>query len=65
MVNPVFLPPLPFADCEFDPVPPWDTNRMESVGSMTPYWKAKYRFVPTAGAARQGRCVCDAGGRRW
>ncbi|MCT7665661.1 hypothetical protein [Shinella kummerowiae] len=49
MVNPVFLPALPFADCEFDPVQPWDTNRMEgrrteSVGSMTPYWKAKYRF---------------------
>lgn len=49
MVNPILLPALPFADCEFDPVRIWDTNRMEgrrteSVGSVQPYWKAKYRF---------------------
>lgn len=49
MVDPFPLPNLPYADCEFDPVQPWDTNRMEgrrteSVGSITPYWVAKYRF---------------------
>lgn len=49
MVSPISLPNLPYADCEFDPVQPWDTNRMEgrrteSVGGVTPYWVAKYRF---------------------
>lgn len=49
MANPIALPTLPFADCEFDPVQPWETNRMEgrrteSIGGMTPYWTAKYRF---------------------
>lgn len=49
MVSPILLPALPFADCEFDPVRPWDTNRMEgrrteTVSGVAWYWTAKYRF---------------------
>jgi hypothetical protein len=47
MANPINLPAIHFASCEFDPVRPRDTNRMEgrrteSQSFGTPYWVAKY-----------------------
>ncbi|MBO0129940.1 hypothetical protein [Agrobacterium burrii] len=48
MSNPLFLPPIPWRECNFDPVQIRSTNRMEgrrteSMSSGTPYWKATYR----------------------
>lgn len=48
MVDIVELPAVPFAQCEFDPVRPSSTERMEgrrveSQSTGTPYWTASYK----------------------
>lgn len=48
MVDIVELPTVPFAQCEFDPIRPSSTERMEgrrveSQSTGTPYWVAKYK----------------------
>lgn len=48
MVDIIALPSVPFAQCDFDPVRPSNTERMEgrrveSQSTGTPYWIAKYR----------------------
>jgi hypothetical protein len=48
MVAVVNLPSVPFSQCEFDPIRPSSTERMdgrrvEAQSTGTPYWVAKYR----------------------
>lgn len=48
MTTIINLPDVPFAACEFDPIRPTSTERMEgrrveSQATGTPYWVAKYR----------------------
>lgn len=48
MVTVVNLPAVPFAQCEFDPIRPSSSERMEGrrvegQSTGTPYWVAKYR----------------------